>query len=474
MHQLKPSQAQATNWSTAPRMNELEALMWRSERHPQQSSTMTAVMLLDCMPEWNRLVEAHRWASQAVVRIRQRVLDPALPVGLPAWVVDEHFDLDNHLHRTSIPFGGDPAALMPFAQQFAMQPLDRNRPLWSAVLVEDAVADCAAYILKMHHSMTDGIGGVQLISSVQSHTREHTPDKPIANSPVGTDPSNGWILTVDELTEQLSDTPLAARDLTAAGIGAVRDPISAAARAWRYVGSLRRVLTPPAGGSALLAGRSGQRWRFAVLECPLPQLRASAKRAGGSVNAAYIAALLGGLRRYHEGHGHPLGELPMAMPISLRRPDDPLGGNKFAAAMFAAPLALTDPAERICAVRDTVVALRNEVALDTFSVMAPLLNRLPSALSVAAGRLGARADLSASNVPGQDHESFLAGARVQRIFPFGPLPGVAIMATMVSHVETCCIGLNIDGAAVTDHPFLVDCFAEGLDEVLALGDGTAQ
>ncbi len=65
-------------------------------------------------------------------------------------------------------------------------------------------------------------------------------------------------------------------------------------------------------------------------------------------------------------------------------------------------------------------------------------------------RLGAAADMSASNVPGLPYQTYLAGAKVERLYPFGPLPGVAVMAAMVSHAGTCCFGLNIDGAAVAD------------------------
>jgi hypothetical protein len=63
---------------------------------------------------------------------------------------------------------------------------------------------------------------------------------------------------------------------------------------------------------------------------------------------------------------------------------------------------------------------------------------------------------------------YLAGAQVERSFAFGPLPGVALMAAMISHVGTCCLGLNIDGMAVADPGMLIRCIQEGFDEVLAL------
>lgn len=69
------------------------------------------------------------------------------------------------------------------------------------------------------------------------------------------------------------------------------------------------------------------------------------------------------------------------------------------------------------------------------------------------------------------HQTYLAGAKVERVYPFGPLPGVAVMAAMVSHAGTCCFGLNIDGAAVDDVDVLLECFAAGLEETLAVGKG---
>ncbi|MGH3716259.1 MAG: WS/DGAT domain-containing protein, partial [Micromonosporaceae bacterium] len=242
--------------------------------------------------------------------------------------------------------------------------------------------------------------------------------------------------------------------------------------ALRFAGSLRRTLSPPpVAPSPLLARRRGVAWRFGVLECELAGLKAAGKAGGGSVNDAYVAALLGGLRRYHEALGTPVDELPMAMPVSLRKNDDPMGGNKFAGALFAAPVGVADPAERIAVIRGTVLSVKTEPALDTFAVVAPLFNRLPSVVGMTAfAQLGSAADLSASNMPGVPYPVYMAGAQVERVFPFGPLPGVAIMSAMISHAGTCCFGINVDGDAVPDPDLLITCLREGLDEVLALAE----
>lgn len=174
--------AAAGQWGLEGSMSELETLMWRSERHPELSSTIVAVMLLDTAPEWDRLWAAHEWAVDLIRRTRERVQEPILPVGPPVWVEDDDFKLANHLRRARLDTPNDHrddrATLLAYAERFALAPLNRRRPLWEAVLVEGLADGKAAYLLKLHHSVTDGLGGIQLLSLVQSRTREHTADKP--------------------------------------------------------------------------------------------------------------------------------------------------------------------------------------------------------------------------------------------------------------------------------------------------------
>jgi diacylglycerol O-acyltransferase / wax synthase len=264
----------------------------------------------------------------------------------------------------------------------------------------------------------------------------------------------------------------AATGLFSAVSRALSSPIATAEEVLDFTASLRRILGgPPAPPSPLLRGRSGRSWRFGALECRLDDLKAAARAGRGSLNDAYLAVLLGGLRRYHERFGVEIEELPMTIPVSLRREDDPMGGNRFTGALFAGPAGVADPAERIATIRGIVLSVRSEPALDLLGLLSPLLNRAPPALAALAfGRLGATADLAASNVPGIPYAVYAAGARVERLFPFGPLPGVAVMAALVSHAGTCCLGINCDAAAVENPELLMTCLQEGLDEVLAIAE----
>jgi hypothetical protein len=207
---------------------------------------------------------------------------------------------------------------------------------------------------------------------------------------------------------------------------------------------------------------------------PLDGLKAGARAAGGSVNDGFLAGVLGGFRRYHERLGVDVSEcdtLPVGLPISLRTEDDPQGGNRFTGARFDAPMGEPDPAARVRAVREFVLTARAETAANVVTAAgAPVLAWLPApVVGAVSGRLTSANDVQVSNVAGIPHDVYVAGARITHMYPFGPLPGCAAMVTLISHAGTCCIGVNVDDAAVREPATLVDCLRAGVDEVLALG-----
>ena len=160
------------------------------------------------------------------------------------------------------------------------------------------------------------------------------------------------------------------------------------------------------------------------------------------------------------------------MPVSVRAEEDELGGNRFTAIQIKGPIGVRDPLERMAIVHGLVLAARAEPALNMTGILAPVMSRLPSEVVLAArSRVGAGADLSASNFPGISWDAYVAGAKVERIYPFGPLPGAAVMSTLVSHNGVCCIGLNCDGSVITEPSVLRECIQEGLDEVLSIRQG---
>jgi diacylglycerol O-acyltransferase / wax synthase len=94
-------------------------------------------------------------------------------------------------------------------------------------------------------------------------------------------------------------------------------------------------------------------------------------------------------------------------------------------------------------------------------------------LAPLAGAMTSVNDLQAGNVPGSSDELYLAGARIERIYPFAPVPGCAAMICLHTYRNMCCIGANLDSAAISDTDGFTRCLQRGFSEVLNLVDGAA-
>jgi hypothetical protein len=102
-------------------------------------------------------------------------------------------------------------------------------------------------------------------------------------------------------------------------------------------------------------------------------------------------------------------------------------------------------------------------------MLSPVLSRVPAPLVTRmTERVTRSIDLQASNIPGLTRPAYVAGARVTRMYPFGPAPGSAVMVTMISHNGMCCVGITADAAAIPDIERFTACIRAGFDEVLAL------
>lgn len=459
-------------WGSSREMNGFETMMWRTD------SIMPCPVLvieeLDAVPQWDRFWAVHERAVRVLPRLRQRVVEAPLGLGAPRWSEDPAFELGFHVWRTRMCQGDGWTELLDRAARWARDPFVRARPPWEAVLCEGLPGGRSAYVIKMHHCLADGLGAAQLLERLHSPTPEPTPEHPQAPI-VSAARTSGLGALVGQLRHDLTTTAHVIKAAGESAWDAAQDPAGAVSRANRYGRSLYRTLSPPdAPASPLLAGR-GQTWRFAAMDVPLRELRAAAKVGGASLNDAYLAALLGGYRRYHTALGIDIGAIPMAVPISLRRPGDPGGGNRITGARFPGPTAITDPLQRIKAIRELILTARREPAIDTISVISPVLARLPGVLiAPLMAPTTAGNDLQAGLLPGPRSARYLAGARVERAYPYAPLPGGPAMITMVTHGDIGGVGVNFDPAAFTHPELLLRCLSEGFAEVLSLQPDSAE
>lgn len=456
------------------RMSDSDALMWTIEKDPLLRSTITAVSLLDGPIDAERFHDKVDRATRVIPRLRQRVVGNPYSLAPPRWEVDPNFDLGYHLRTLHAGGDGDERQVLDLAQWVGMQGFDRARPLWELYLVAGMAGGRSALIQKLHHAIADGVGSIQIALTL--FDLERTPGYP---GPMPEAPGVQVLGPVERLVDgaahvgrrQLASLQRSVGAVTGGLRDVLTDPVDAARRLTDTVGSIGRLLAPATEPmSPVMADRSLS-VRFATLVRPLDALRAAAKAADGKLNDAFVAAVAGGLQRYHEQLGAPVEALRMTMPINVRtEATQGVAGNQFVPARFPVPMSIADPVERMTAIRALVAAQRSEPALALTQPLAGILNRLPT--SVTTGVFGGMlrgVDFVTSNVPGAPIPLYAAGAEIVQQFPFGPLSGAAANITLLSWLDQVCIGINVDPAAVADPEALHACLAEGFDELIAVG-----
>jgi WS/DGAT/MGAT family acyltransferase len=472
------------------RFNQSDAVLWDIERDPALRTTIVALALLDGTPDWNRLRKTMIEAAAAVPRLRQRVVTTPFRLGPPRWVDDDAFDLDYHLRRVALPHpngaqSGGIAEVLELAAPIAMSAFDRQRPLWEFTLVEGLEGGRAALVEKVHHSFTDGVGGVRLAGLIVDEAaaerrrlgREARQAATAAAERQGRPPDSLTALgqaALDSARETARVTERTARIVPKMTAAALSDParfVGDAARSVRSVGRLLRPVSEPL--SPIMRGRGMSR-RLEAFDVPLDELRAAAHAVGGTLNDAFLAAVAGGMRRYHSRHRVTAEDLRVTMPVNLRREDDEVGHNRFTPVRFALPVGDDGPAERMRRLGEIARRWRREPALPVTDVIAGALNRLPVAATTALfGSMLKGVDFVATNVPGLTGPVHLAGTKVIRQYGFPPPSGAACGIALLSHGSHACVGVTIDTAAVPDPEVLGDSLRQGFAEVLAVGVGVA-
>ena len=174
------------------KMSDAEGLMWRLEKDPHLTSTFGTVSVLDRPPDFDRLRARMERAVAAVPRLGWRVQPAPVNFAAPLWVDDPDFEIDQHVRRIALPKPGTMRQLLDLATLITLDPFDRTRPLWQFVVVEGLRGGKAALLQKMHHTITDGEGGVQMSLQYLDFERDAPDPPPIDRSnggPVGAPPS---------------------------------------------------------------------------------------------------------------------------------------------------------------------------------------------------------------------------------------------------------------------------------------------
>lgn len=456
-----------------PRMTDLEALMWNLDKDPHLTSSFANVTVLDCAPDREYLRRKLGRAVQDIPRLRQRVVPAIGRLAPPTWEEDPTFDLDYHLRWTALAGKRDERALLELATRIHQQPFERNRPLWEFVVVEGLRDGRAAMVQKLHHTVTDGVGGLRLAERFLD--LERSPAEPDTPPPVTTRTGgqagptfvDRTLGTVGHLTRQAVSTTVE----VAKGAGNVvvhpsHWPVYALEAGETVASVVRQLIGTNAARSPLWTERS--LWReLVVLRVDFDRVKEAAGRQGVTINDLFVTAAARAAGEVHRRAGQPVDELRMAMPMSTRD-DKSAAGNAFSLTRSLVPTDVDEPKEHLQAVHEVLAATRGEKAFQVLDQLAGLMNVLPTSTLVSAARHQAETvDFTTSNLRGAPFPLFFGGAQIVENYPVGPLAGTAFNLTMLSYAGELHLGLLADTAAIPDPDALRDALAKAFEELTA-------
>src|ERR687895_1979905 len=326
------------------RLSPIDASFLHQERRASHMHVGGLVIFEGPPPAHEDFVQHLESRVHLVPRYRQKLAFPRFEMGRPFWIDDRQFNLESHVRHTGPRPPGSLDQLRGLAGRIFSQRLDRSKPLWEVWLVQGLEDGNFALISKTHHSLVDGIAGVD-ISTVLFDLERHPPAPDSSR--------DGW-------------TPMpepSQAELVAEGVkGLVRTPVDLAARAAgaltrpeRTAGDLREIVEGL--GEVAWAGLNpapdvplnvpiGPHRRIWWVQSRLSDFKEIKNALGGTVNDVVLAVVSGALGRWLRSRGvRTQGlELRALVPVSIRGEDEHGQlGNRIAAMRGPLPVYEEDP-----------------------------------------------------------------------------------------------------------------------------------
>ncbi|HEX6246980.1 MAG TPA: wax ester/triacylglycerol synthase family O-acyltransferase [Nocardioidaceae bacterium] len=423
--------------------------------------------------------------------LRQRLVEVPLGLGRPYWVDDPHFDIEFHLRELALPAPGTREQLGEQVARIHARPLDRTRPLWEGYVITGLEDGKAAYYSKIHHAAIDGISGEEILETIMDVTPEPREVEPepayvphrlpstldlvrrgvtaVALNPVEV------LRTVPRSLSYLDELPGASNFPGAGLLSSTAGVVSRALGGGHHV-SHRKLQAPrtPFNGSIT------PHRRLAFGSVALDDVKRVKNQFDMTVNDVVMTLTAAALRRWLLDHDAlPATPLVVAVPVSVRT-DERAGthGNEVSVMTAELPTHLADPLERLEFMRASMQEAKRHFEAVPATILQDLAHVLPTALSGKAARAlfrlatvpGVLFNLFVSNVPGPQLPLYVAGARVEGLYPVSAVTDFTggLNITLFSYDGDLDFGLIACREMIPDLWNLIGYLQEAMAELVEL------
>jgi WS/DGAT/MGAT family acyltransferase len=405
-----------------------------------------------------------------VPHFRWRLHEVPLALDMPYWVEDEDFRYENHFKRIAVPSPGDREALSEVVAHLYSKHLDRSKPLWEFWFIEGLAGGKYAILQKLHHCMMDGQGASklgELLCDFEPNAKPRRVDSSISNARAGEVPH--WLRMSATSALHLARFP-------GAMYRQVFDLVSPKLLGKLGIRESHRRHSPETPVSRF-NGDIGSDRGFIFGSLSLTDIKAVRKAFDVTVNDVLLALVSTALRNYLKARDElPQLSLRTGIPVSLRTDEDDEISNRVTQAPVTLATDIADPIVRLKAISADCEAAKNLVRgggkglLEMIQTMPPwMVMAMMAATSPEQSSQMLGSNLIVSNVRGSDKPMYIAGARLDTMYPMSIItPGMGINFTCVSYVNQVDVGVTIEPQLVPDPWTIIDGLQRALNDYLAL------
>jgi diacylglycerol O-acyltransferase len=411
-------------------------------------------------------------------RFKQKVVQDAIGA---QWVDDEDFDIHRHVVREKLvrrKGQSERAALQALCGKLATEALDPARPLWQFHLIAGYEGG-SALIVRIHHCIGDGIALISVALSITDGGN----DPPSRKRRGPADPAAGdgdWL--TDSVIQPLTDIAVKALGLTGEGmarsVGALSQPqqllgsVEMARVGYQVVGDVAALAVMSDDSPTRLKGMPAGDKRVAWNEpLPLDAVKSISKGLNCSINDVLLSCVAGAIGQYlRERDDDPAGkEIRAMVPVNLRPLDQAWQlGNKFGLAPLVLPIGISNPIERVYAVRQRMSELKGSYQpLLAFAVLAVAGLMIKPVQDAILNLFAKKATAVMTNVPGPQQPLTFCGSTIRQTMFWVPASGhIGVGVSILSYAGGVQFGLITDSALCPDPQAIIDRFQPEFDKLL--------
>ncbi len=411
-------------------------------------------------------------------RFKQKVVQDAIGA---QWVDDDAFDIHHHVVRDKLARRkgqSERAALQALCGKLATEPLDPARPLWQFHLI-DGYEGGSALIVRIHHCIGDGIALISVALSITDGGNDPPARRKRAASEAG---DGDWL--ADAVIQPLTDIAVKALGMTGQGVArsvaALSQPqqllgsMEMARVGYQVLGDVAALALMPDDAATRLKGLPAGDKRVAWNEpLPLDAVKTISKGLNCSINDVLLSCVAGAIGQYLRERGDdPTGQEIRAMvPVNLRPHDQAWQlGNKFGLAPLVLPIGISNPIERVYAVRRRMSELKGSYQpLLAFAVLAIAGLMIKPVQDAILNLFANKATAVMTNVPGPQQPLVLCGSTIRQTMFWVPASGhIGVGVSILSYASGVQFGLITDSKLCPDPHAIIERFQPEFDKLLLM------